>query len=197
MIALTLASQSRARGDILRHAGVAFAACVSGVDEESTKRSLLARGASPAQVATALADEKALAVSAQRPGLVIGADQTLDLDGSVFDKPASLAEARDRLIALRGRAHALRSAVTIARDGEVAWRDLQTAWLSMRAFSDAFLDRYLSRIGEKVLSSVGCYQLEGEGAQLFEAIDGDYFTILGLPLWGLLGFLRDEGVLET
>lgn len=190
-----LASRSAARSALLRGAGVSFEAADSGVDEAALKTAILAGGAGPAEVASALAREKALAVSRRRPGLVVGADQTLDFEGRLHDKPLSLAEAADRLRAMRGRAHRLHAAVAAARDGVVIWEALSSAELIMRTFSDAFLEAYLAGEGEEALSSVGAYRLEGPGVQLFSEIRGDYFTILGLPLTGLLELLRREGVL--
>jgi septum formation protein len=190
-----LASRSAARLALLRGAGVSFEAADSGVDEAALKTAILAGGAGPAEVASALAREKALAVSRRGPGLVIGADQTLDFEGRLHDKPLSLAEAADRLRAMRGRAHRLHAAVAAARDGVVIWEALSSAELIMRTFSDAFLEAYLAGEGEEALSSVGAYRLEGPGVQLFSEIRGDYFTILGLPLTGLLELLRREGVL--
>lgn len=192
---ITLASQSSARQMVLKAAGVAFEVTVAGVDEAAAKDGLLARGAGPREVADALAELKAVKVSKDRPGLVIGADQTLDLDGRLFDKAATLEEARERLSALRGKTHKLHSAVVVAEDGVPIWREVPAASLTMRAFSDGFLDGYLARHGEAILSSVGCYRLEDEGVQLFERIEGDYFTILGLPLMGLLDLLRAHGEL--
>lgn len=190
-----LASRSAARQALLRGAGVAFSAVDSGVDEGVLKSQILDAGGTPAEVASALAREKALAVSCSRPGLVIGADQTLDFEGRLHDKPESLAEAAERLRAMRGRTHALHAAVAAARDGVVVWEVLSTAELEMRNFSDAFLEAYLAAEGDDVLASVGAYRLEGPGVQLFSAIRGDYFTILGLPMTGLLELLRREGVL--
>jgi septum formation protein len=194
---LILASKSAARAAILSGAGLAFEVAGSGVDEDELKTTLLGQRVGPRDIARALADAKAAVVSAHRPGLVIGADQTLDFDGALFDKAETLDAARERLARMRGHSHQLHSAVTVARDGLVIWRDLQSATLGMRAFSDIYLDDYLARNGSKILSSVGCYQLEGEGLQLFNHIDGDYFTILGLPMLGLLDLLRREGVLAA
>jgi len=190
-----LASRSAARSTLLRGAGVPFTTADSGVDESILKTRILAAGGTPADVAAALAREKALAVSRTRPGLVIGADQTLDFEGRLHDKPATLAEAAARLRAMRGRPHALHAAVAAARDGEIVWETLSTAELVMRTFSDDFLEAYLAGEGEDALASVGAYRLEGPGVQLFSEIRGDYFTILGLPLTGLLDLLRREGVL--
>ena len=196
-MSLVLASKSTARRALLSGAGVAHQAAVSGVDEEAAKTDMLARGLGPAEVAEALAELKALAVSGQTPGLVIGADQTLDLDGQLYDKAETLAEARARLTLLRGRTHRLHSAVVLAEAGQVVWRERITASLTMRAFSDAFLDDYLETEGAAALGSVGCYRLEGPGAQLFSRIEGDYFAVLGLPLMGLLAFLRDRGEIAS
>ena len=192
-----LASKSSARQAILRNAGLDFEAVVAGVDEDATKAGLLAEGASPREVADALAELKAVKVSAKRPGLVIGADQTLDFAGRLIDKVETLDQARTLLLELRGKTHKLHSAVVVARDGKPIWRVVQTAKLSVRPFSDAWLEGYLERRGEHILHCVGCYELENEGVQLFDAIDGDYFTILGLPLVGLLDFLRLHGALEA
>lgn len=194
---VTLASKSSARQAILRNAGLAFEAVVAGVDEDATKAGLLAEGANPREVADALAELKAVKVSTKRPGLVIGADQTLDFAGRLIDKVETLDEARTLLLELRGKTHKLHSAVVVARDGKPIWRVVESANLSVRPFSDAWLEGYLARRGEHILHCVGCYELESEGVQLFDAIDGDYFTILGLPLVGLLDFLRLHGALEA
>ena len=192
---ITLASQSAVRAQLLGAAGVAFATAASGVDEETVKQALLAEGVSPRDIADALAESKAVKVSRRTPGLVIGADQTLELDGALYDKAETLDEARERLKALSGKKHRLHSAVVVARDGVAVWRTLESPILTMRPLSDAFIDGYLARNAAAALSSVGCYQLEGEGVQLFSHIDGDYFAILGLPLLGLLDYLRRQGVL--
>lgn len=173
-----------------------FDTASAGVDEDAVKSAMLAERARPREIADALAEAKAVKASSTRPGaLVIGADQTMDFEGRLFDKPVSLAEARARLQQIRGKTHALHSGVVVARDGEPIWREVVSARLTMRPFSDSFLDGYLERGGEELLSSVGAYQLENEGAQLFSRIEGDYFTILGLPLMGLLDLLRRHGVL--
>ncbi|WP_419253476.1 Maf family protein [Caulobacter sp. ErkDOM-YI] len=194
---VTLASKSSARQAILRNAGIDFEAVVASVDEDATKAGLLAEGASPRDVADALAELKAVKISSKRPGLVIGADQTLDFAGRLIDKVETLDQARALLLDLRGQTHKLHSAVVVARDGKPIWRVVQSAKLSVRPFSDAWLEGYLERRGEHILHCVGCYELESEGVQLFDAIDGDYFTILGLPLVGLLDFLRLHGALEA
>ena len=194
---VVLASKSVSRSALLAGAGVAFETRAAGVDEDAAKDALLGEGATPREVADALAELKALRVSSGTPGLVIGADQTLDLGGRLIDKASSLQDARSRLLELRGRPHKLHSAVVVARDGEAIWREVKSATLWVRPFSDAFLDDYLQTEGETLLGSVGCYRLEGPGVQLFERIEGDYFTILGLPMLGLLDFLRLHGALAT
>lgn len=192
MTGVVLASTSAIRRQVLTGAAVPFEAVASHVNEEALKSELLAHSRGAAQIAEALAEAKALAVAWERDELVIGCDQTLEFDGKLFDKAASLSEARERLRAMRGRTHMLHSAVVVARGNDVRFRQLDTSRLTMREFSDAWLDGYLSRAGEGILGSVGCYQLEGEGVQLFEAVEGDYFSILGLPLMKLLEFLRAQ-----
>jgi septum formation protein len=194
---VTLASTSLARRALLTAAGVPFTAEAPGVDEDSAKASMIADGITPRDMADALAELKALKVSRRRPGLVIGADQTLDLDGRTFDKAPNLDQARTQLMALRGRRHKLHSAVVVALDGAPIWREVATATLTVRPFTDQFIDQYMAAEGDALLGSVGCYRLEGLGAQLFERIDGDYFAILGLPLTGLLDLLRRYGVLTV
>lgn len=194
---LILASGSAARREMLKSAGLDFEVDVPRVDEEAAKASLRAGGMKPRDQADALAELKALSVSQRRPGFVIGADQMLAVEGRVLDKPKDAAEAREHLLALRGRAHELLTAAVVARDGAVIWRHIETPRLRMRTFSDEFLEDYLSRAGEKVLRSVGAYQLEGLGAQLFERVEGDYFSVLGLPLLPLLAFLREHKVVRA
>jgi septum formation protein len=192
---VVLASTSAMRASLLAAAGVDFAVEDSGVDEALLKQALLDGGAGPREVAEVLAEAKAVAVSARRPGWVIGADQTLDLKGALLDKAGTIDDARERLRGLRGASHQLHAAVVVAADGAAVWRDTVTCRLTMRVFTDAFLDAYLARNADAALSAVGCYHLEGEGVQLFDRIEGDYFAILGLPLLGLLGHLRQNGEL--
>lgn len=194
---IVLASKSLARRAVLESAGVSIEVADSGVDEDAAKASLKAAGAGPREIAEALAELKAVKVSRGQPAFVIGADQTLEYEGELFDKVETIEAARSRLEMLRGRPHRLHSAVVVARNGEPVWRELDTASLTMRDFSDGFLEDYLAREGRAALGSVGCYRLEGPGAQLFSAIEGDYFAILGLPLLGLLEFLRRNGALPS
>ncbi|MGB5950111.1 MAG: Maf family protein [Parvibaculum sp.] len=196
MSLLILASASAVRASLLRQAGLDFHVRDSRVDEDAVKKSFAGStddGDTDA-LALRLAEEKALAVSRAEPGaLVIGADQIMSCETRRFDKPRDMIEARANLLFLRGRTHTLHSAVVLALDGDVVWGHSARADLAMRDFSDGFLDWYLKTLGEKVKTSVGCYQLEGPGIQLFERIEGDYFTILGLPLLPLLAELRERG----
>ena len=193
---LILASASRSRSTMLTAAGVVFEAIPADVDESALKQEMNAAG--PEAVASALAQAKALVVSARVPGaLVIGADQMLECDGRWFDKPTDQPAARRQLLALRGRSHRLISAVVVVCDGGVLWEHRDDARLAMRHFSETFLNEYLAAAGPAVQASVGAYQLEGRGAQLFDSVAGDFFTILGLPLLPLLAFLRREGILTS
>ena len=194
MSRLVLASKSRSRSSLLFGAGLDFDCEPSRVDERAVEEPLLAAGADPGAIALHLAEAKALDVASRRLGdLVLGCDQTLGLGNERFVKPENRDEAMAHLTRLRGRVHELHSALTLAMDGEILWRHVSVARMSMRDFSDAFLADYLERAGDAVLTSVGCYQLEGIGIGLFDRIDGDYFTILGLPLLPLLAELRHQG----
>ena len=196
MSPLVLASASTARAAMLRAAGVAVEIEPARVDEPAIKAALRAEEAGPREQADTLAELKATRVSGRHPDrLALGADQLLVLDDEVFDKPADMAEARAQLVRLCGRRHRLLSAAVIAADGAPVWRHVGVATLTMRPFSDAFLDDYLAQIGDLALTSVGCYQLEGLGAQLFARVEGDWFTVLGLPLLEVLGFLRARSLL--
>ncbi|MDH3242165.1 MAG: Maf family protein [Alphaproteobacteria bacterium] len=192
---VVLASASVTRQDLLRRAGVAFVTAPARVDETAIKEAMSADGADAEDCALELARLKAARITPRYPGaLVIGADQILDLDGRWFDKPRDLLEARKSLLALCGKTHRLATAACIFRDGAQIWHHLESPELTMRAFTEAFLDHYLAEAGESVLSSVGAYRLEDLGVQLFSRIDGSYFTILGLPLLALLDFLRANAV---
>jgi septum formation protein len=197
MSALILASTSSVRARLLREAGVSFEVLPPAVDEVEVKTSLLAEGLGANAIADALAEAKAAAVSAARPqALVIGCDQVLAFEGRLIEKSADLSEARKLLRELRGKPHELLTACVLARGGGPVWRRLERCTLWARPFSDAFLEEYLRAEGDKVLASVGCYHLEGQGAQLFERVEGDYFSVLGLPLIPLLGALREHRILE-
>jgi septum formation protein len=196
--ALILASGSAIRAELLARAGLSVTSEPAAVDEDAIKASFRAERADPATCATALAEAKAERVGRRHPGaLVIGADQILVCNGVWFDKPPDRAHARAQLQALRGRGHELVTAVCVSRDGAVLWRHVDRPRLTMRRFSEEFLDAYLERAGEGVLSSVGAYQLEGLGAQLFAKVEGDFFAILGLPLLPLLDFLRGHGAVPS
>ena len=190
-----LASTSAIRRAVLTGAGVAFDAVAPGVDEDAVKQAM--PDAAPAVLALELAQQKALAISANRPGLVIGADQVLVFEGQIFDKAKDAAEAEARLRQLRGKTHELVGAVALTEGERVLWTHVETSRLTMRAFSEDFLARYLQHAGGGLTSSVGCYQLEGLGAQLFEKINGDYFAVLGMTLLPLLGALRAHGGLQA
>ncbi len=192
---LILASGSTARQMLLKNAGLEFIAIPATVDERAIEENLPLAGRDPVSVARHLALAKAMDVSDRAAGaFVIGCDQTMSLGNQILHKAASLDEARQTLTSLRGKAHFLNSAVCLVRDGELIWSDVTKACMQVRDFSDEFLDGYIERNGKSILSSVGCYQLEGEGIQLFDAIAGDYFTILGLPLLPLLAALRQHEI---
>ncbi|CAK7258515.1 Maf-like protein [Shinella yambaruensis] len=198
MTSLILASQSPFRRMLMDNAGLAFETEAADLDERAIETALAAGNPTPPEIAQALAIEKAVNVARRNPGaLVIGSDQTLSLEGRVFHKPADMAEAKTHLQAMSGRTHSLNCGIALVRDGETLWSHISIAHLTMRPLSGDFIDRHLARVGPRVLASVGAYQLEGEGVQLFERIDGDYFTILGLPLLPLLAKLRDLGAIDA
>ena len=194
---LVLASASATRRRLLAEAGIDAEARPAPIDERSLEAPLLAVGATPRDIAVALAAAKALATSEATPdALVIGADQTLDLDGERMTKPADINAARRQLLRLSGRSHQLHSAVACARGGQILWEHVESPTLTMRKLTPDDIAQYLAAVGEDALSSVGAYQLEGRGIRLFERVDGDFFAILGLPLLPLLAFLRTEKVVE-
>lgn len=191
---LILASGSKARQEMLTRAGLKFKAIPADIDEKALLAALKNK-LPPAEIAAALAQEKAKFVTAQNPGAyVVGADQILVFKGKIFSKAATKEEARASLQKLRGQTHHLISAVCVAKDGEILWDFADSAALAMRNFDDDFLDAYCAQAGEALTKTVGAYELEGRGASLFEKTEGDFFTILGLPLLPLLGFLLQEGV---
>ena len=191
---LVLASQSRARQMLLANAGIDFEAVPADIDERAIEQ--VAGIVTPSALAGRLAREKALEVSARKPGrYVVGADQTLALGERLFNKPDGRPQAREQLRALAGKSHDLHAAVAVVRDGAVRFETVALARMTMRPLSDAAIADYLDQAGDAVTASVGAYQLEGLGVHLFDRIEGDHFTILGLPLLPLLGFLRSERLL--
>ena len=193
--ALILASRSAGRAALLRAARVPVEIVPAAVDEAAVKAGMLADGAPPRDIADALAELKALRVAGRHPAsIVLGADQVLVCDGRLYDKPRDLAEARAQLLALRGQRHELISAAVAFENAAPVWRHVGRAQLTMRRFSEAFLDAYLAEQGPELLSSVGAYRLEDGGAQLFSRVEGDIFTVMGLPLLELLAFLRTRGI---
>ena len=193
---LLLASGSASRASLLRAAAVPFEVYPADIDEETTKTALLAVGKDAAGVAKALAEQKANYVSQKFPeALVLGCDQILLFDSCLIAKSPNLAEAKVLLKQLAGNTHFLLTAAVLCRAGTVLWRNLERCTMRMRSLDDNFLDDYLAAEGDNILSSVGCYHLEGRGAQLFEAVEGDYFSILGMPLLSVLAALRDHGIM--
>lgn len=195
---LVLASASPSRAAVLRQAGIRAASEPARVDETEIKAALRADGAGATEIAQALAELKAQKVSRRHPGaFVIGADQMLDCEGVWLDKPSDHAQAEEHLRFLSGKAHRLISAVCVVHDGTRLWHHVATASLTMRPLSEEFIAAYLDAVGPAAFTSVGAYQVEGLGAQLFARIEGDHFTILGLPLLALMDFLRNHGVLAA
>jgi septum formation protein len=197
---LILASASAARKTMLAAAGLTFDSVPARIDEAAIKAEMLrdTLNVQPGDVAARLAAEKAIAVSAQFPdALVIGSDQVLALRNRIFSKAVTRTDARSVLEQLRGRTHELVSGAALAQGGAIVWETIDSAELVMRKFSDEFLTKYLDQAGARILGSVGCYELEGFGLQLFESVEGDYFTILGMPLLALLSELRNRGVVMT
>jgi len=194
---LVLASGSATRAALLEAAGLAFLRVAPAVDESAVLAALRSAGAPAEEAAVSLAELKARSATGRSPpgSLILGADQILELEGAWLEKPADLAAARAQLASLRGRTHRLVSAAVVVKDGARIWHATASAELTVRRFTDAFLDAYLARCGETVLGSVGAYRIEGLGAQLVSRVRGDHFTILGLPLLPLLAFLRDQRVL--
>ena len=194
---IVLASGSDIRAQLLKNAGVEFSIQTARVDEQMLRAGLEAEGASPRDIADALAEAKARKVSSKQHGsLVIGCDQVLDLDGVVLSKPSSGSEARSQLIALRNKRHSLLSAAVIYLDRQPVWRHVGVVRLHMRDFSDAFMDDYIDRNWESIRHSVGGYKMEEEGVRLFDKVDGDYFNVLGMPLIEILSYLTLRGDLE-
>ncbi|MBH68029.1 MAG: septum formation protein Maf [Rhodospirillaceae bacterium] len=195
---VVLASSSASRQKLLERAGVPHRVEPSKVDEEEVKRSMRAVGKTSLELAEALADLKATTVSRKHPGrLVLGADQILDCDGKSFDKPSDFANAKEQLKALRGKSHKLISYAVIVQDSVRVWSGVDTATVTIRPnVSDQFIDNYIARCGQDILSTTGVYKAESLGVQLFSKIEGNHYAILGLPLLSLLDYLRETGVLE-
>ena len=194
---IILASGSEGRRMLLENAGVSFDVVRPDVDERAIEAAVENSGVTPSDLALILAEAKATEVSLRHPeALVIGADQTMALDDRLFHKAADMAGARRHLLALSGRMHELHSGVVLARAGIAIWRHVDTARLTMREMSPEFIGRYLSAVGNAALQSVGGYQIEGRGIQLFETIEGSHFTIVGLPLLPLLAALREDGAID-
>ena len=190
-----LASGSQSRADILKSAGISVEIHPSSITESVIKEAFSRQGKSVGEAAMALAVAKAQSISQKYPGAyVIGADSLMECEGTWFDKAQSIAEAISHLQRLSGRSHTLETAVCVVKDGQVTWSHLASSKLTMRFFSEDFLDRYVSCLGEKLLQCVGCYHIEGLGIHLFEEIHGDIFAIMGLPLLPLLTYFRREGV---
>lgn len=192
-----LASGSASRRTLLSNAGVAIESVRPNVDEDAAKAAMRADDTRVSDQAMALAEMKGVRVSSARAGLVIAGDQMLALGGKGFDKPATRAAAQARLETLSGQTHTLETALVVCEDGAPVWRILTRPKLTMRPLSPAFLEDYLDRVGPAIHETVGGYQLEGLGSQLFTAVEGDYFSILGLPLLPLLDYLRTRGILAT
>jgi septum formation protein len=197
MTQLILASKSPFRAMLMKNAGLTFVSQSAKIDERALEAPLQGSGVTPEDVALVLAEAKALDVSSRNRGaLVIGSDQTLSLGDRVFHKPSDMESARQHLLALSGKTHQLNSAIVLAINNETIWRHVSVARLTMRTLTPAFIGRHLAQAGDAVLSSVGAYQFEREGVQLFDKIEGDYFTIVGLPLIPLLAELRTRGAID-
>lgn len=197
MLALTLASASEIRATLLRRAGLDIVTAPARIDEEAIRAAMEVEGASPRDVADTLAEMKARKVAERRGGLVLGCDQVLEIEGGILGKPADIDAARAQLRRLSGKPHRLLSAAVLYEGQRPVWRHVGTVRLTMRTLSDGFIEAYLARNWPGVGDSVGAYKLEEEGVRLFTRVEGDYFTVLGLPLLDILGYLIDRGLLET
>ena len=194
---IILASKSPFRSALLKNAGIEFSSESADIDERAVEAPLYETGATPEEVAQGLAEAKALDVAEKNPGaVVIGCDQTLSLGDEIFHKPANMEAAGRQLLQFSGKTHQLNSAVVLVKDGETLWRHVSVARMTMRELTPAYNGRYHGRVGDSAMSSVGAYQVEGPGIQLFEKIEGDYFTIVGLPLLPLLAELRKEHLID-
>jgi septum formation protein len=195
---ITLASSSQIRASLLRNAGLEVEIRPARIDEDAIRAALQAEGATPRDLADALAEMKAAKIAARAPGaMILGADQILELKGRVFSKPGTPQEARDQLASLSGRTHRLLSALVVLRDGAPLWRHVAEVRLAMHPLSPGFIESYVDRNWDSIRHTVGCYKLEEEGVRLFSKIEGDYFAVLGLPLTEFLNWLRARGELST
>ena len=192
---IILASGSAIRRQILDGAGLDYEIIIKPVDESAIKASMLGQNSRLRDIADALAEAKSMRVSRIEAGFVIGADQIMVMDGQLYDKPISIEAARERLKAMRGKTHELLGAVVICENGKAVWRHMSKTRLTMRDFSDEFLEGYIEKEGELLTKSVGAYRFEGLGAQLFSKVDGDFFSILGLSLLPVLDYLRERGAI--
>ncbi|SDI78017.1 Maf family protein [Aliiruegeria lutimaris] len=198
MPVLCLASGSEIRAELLRNAHVPFEVAKARIDEETARHAMQAEGLSPRDISDHLAELKALRVSARAPEkLVLGCDQILELDGTILTKPADSADACEQILRLSGREHRLHSAAVLAEDNRPVWRFTETVRMKMRTLSESYVDSYVTRNWDQIRYCVGAYQLESEGVRFFERVDGDFFSVLGLPLLPLLDHLALRGVIET
>lgn len=194
---IILASNSRFRAELFKNAGIEFATAPASIDERAIEQPLLETNLEPTDIAQVLAEAKAMDVSSRNPNtLIIGCDQTLSMNDNMFHKPADMKQARQHLLSFSGKTHQLNSAVAFVYNQQTIWRHVSIANMTMRKISPEYIGRYLAQAGQSVLDSVGAYQLEGTGVQLFEQIEGDYFTIIGLPLLPLLSELRSLEVID-
>ena len=194
---IILASNSQFRADLLKNAGIEFTTASASIDERVIEQPLLEANLGPADIAQVLAEAKAMDVSTRNPNaLIIGCDQTLSMNDNMFHKPADMKQARQHLLVISGKTHQLNSAVAFVYNQQTIWRHLSIANMTMRKLSPEYIGRYLAQAGQSVLSSVGAYQLEGTGVQLFAQIEGDYFTIIGLPLIPTLSELRSLEIID-
>lgn len=192
---IILASGSPTRKQILEDSGVIFEVVVRPIDEASIKSAMIQEGASKLSIVSTLAELKSIKVSSETPGLVIGADQIMVFDGAIYDKPKTIEEARERLMAIRNQTHYLMGSVVVSEGGVSVWRHSSKVELKARSFTDKFIDNYINQEGEALLQTVGAYRFEKRGSQLFSSVKGDFFSVLGLPLLPLLDYLRTRNAI--
>ena len=192
---IILASGSPTRKQILEDSGVIFEVVVRPIDEASIKSAMIQEGASKLSIVSTLAELKSIKVSSESSGLVIGADQIMVFDGAIYDKPKTIEEARERLMAIRNQTHYLMGSVVVSEGGVSVWRHSSKVELKARSFTDKFIDNYINQEGEALLQTVGAYRFEKRGSQLFSSVKGDFFSVLGLPLLPLLDYLRTRNAI--